>query len=121
MGDTSRKGPGNVSHHLITVLIYAEHLKGCPYVGTKVAAERAGIVFPKPLNVSRAEDPPFSLGCALAKLRVLGLVLAADAVAAHRLHRLAEVGHARLLDPLGRDLLVVPGALADERLQRFFR
>ena len=121
MGDTSRKGPANDNHRLITILIYAEHLKGCPYVGTKVAAERAGVVFPKPLNVRRAEAPPLSLGYALAKLRVLGLVLAADAVAAHRLHRLAEVGHARLLDRLGRDLLVVAGALADERLQRSFR
>lgn len=120
-GDTLRKGPGNNNHHFITILICTECLKDCPYVGTKIAAEGAGAMSPKPLNVSRAEDLPRSLGRTLAQLIVLSLVLAADAVATHRLHRLAEVGHARLLRRLGRDLLVVPGARAYERLQRFFR
>ena len=90
------------------------------YVGAKVTAERAGVMFPKPLNVERAEDLSFCLRRALAQLQVLSLVLAADVLAADPFHRLTEPDYARLLRRLCRDLLVAPGALADEGLQRSF-
>ena len=89
-------------------------------MGAKVTAEGAGVVFPKPLNVKRAEDFSLCLGRTLAQLQVLRLVLAADVLAADRFHSLTEPDYARLLSRLCRDLLVAPGALADEGLQRSF-